>query len=288
MPFLLQRGGKNVPLEVQRWQYFLLKGKITQTGAIDAQFGAKTEEATKIFQLQHGLKTTGRLDQATLAAAEGLGYTVKPNDYYDDKIDDSYPPRPKKISSPTNASRNAALGCFIFKQLPLANRGDKDEIVTQGSCDGEIQDWRKENIVDIEIPQLQFAIGYAGVVHCHRLAAPHILDLFAHWEKLDLLHLVRTYEGAYNPRYKRGKSPSPKGHGPKRSDQVDAISNHAFGSAFDVNASDNEYGHTPVPCPQRGCTRELVNPANGLGFFWGGHFSSTSDRDGMHFEFAQF
>src|SRR5262245_44166780 len=32
MPFLLKRGGANVPLEVQRWQYFLLKNNIAQTG----------------------------------------------------------------------------------------------------------------------------------------------------------------------------------------------------------------------------------------------------------------
>ncbi len=82
MPFLLQRGGKNVPLEVQRWQYFLLKSKIPQAGLIDAQFGAKTEEATKIFQIQHALKPTGRLDAVTLQAAEELGYAVQPDNYY--------------------------------------------------------------------------------------------------------------------------------------------------------------------------------------------------------------
>jgi peptidoglycan hydrolase-like protein with peptidoglycan-binding domain len=89
MPFLLQRGGKNVPLEVQRWQYFLLKSKIPQAGLIDAQFGAKTEEATKIFQIQHALKPTGRLDAVTLQAAEELGYAVQPDNYYDDKMDDT-------------------------------------------------------------------------------------------------------------------------------------------------------------------------------------------------------
>src|SRR5712671_6527624 len=288
MPFLLQRGGRNVPLEVQRWQYFLLKNKVAQTGAIDAQFGAKNEEATKIFQVLHALKPTGRLDEATLEIVKGLGYTVQPDDYYDDKKADKYPPRPKKISSPTNEDRNAALGCFKFKQLPLANRGDKDEIVPLGSCNGKIPDWRKANIIDIDVPQLRFAVGYPGRVTCHSLVAPHILNLIAQWEKLDLLHLIRTFDGAYNPRYKRGKSPSPNGHGPKRSDQVSLLSNHAFGSAFDINADDNEYGTTPVICPQRGCTRELVKPANDLGFFWGGHFSSTSDQDGMHFEFADF
>jgi hypothetical protein len=33
MPFLLSRGGKNVPAEVQRWQYFLLKKGFTQVDA---------------------------------------------------------------------------------------------------------------------------------------------------------------------------------------------------------------------------------------------------------------
>src|SRR5260370_32732136 len=162
MPFLLQRGGKNVPLEVQRWQYFLLKNKVVQTGAIDAQFGAKTEEGTKIFQVQHSLKVTGQLDEATLGVAQGLGYTVRPNNYYDDKSDKNYPPRPDHLVSPTNADRNAALGCFKFMQLPLVHRGDKDEIVTQDSCDGKIADWRKENIIDLHVPQMKFAAGYPG------------------------------------------------------------------------------------------------------------------------------
>jgi hypothetical protein len=35
----------------------------------------------------------------------------------------------------------------------------------------------------------------------------------------------------------------------------------------------------------RGCLRELVEIANGLGFYWGGHFSGRPD--GMHFELAE-
>jgi hypothetical protein len=288
MPFLLERGGENVPLEVQRWQYFLLKNKITQVGKIDAQFGAKTEQGTKIFQLQHSLEQTGRLDQPTLTAAAALRYTVQPDDYYDDKNTDSFPPRPSGISSPSNTDRNNALGCFIFKQMPLPNRGDPDEVVTLGDCAGTTADWRHANIVDIEIPQLKFAVGFPGVLTCHHLAAQPLRALFAEWERLDLLHLIRTFDGGYNPRYKRNKSPGPEGHGPKRSADVDRLSNHAFGSAIDLNASDNPFGTLPVLCPHRGSTRELVAAANGLGFFWGGHFSQTSDKDGMHFEFAKF
>jgi hypothetical protein len=118
--------------------------------------------------------------------------------------------------------------------------------------------------------------------------APHILLLFARWEQLDLLHLLRSYDGAYNPRYKRGQSPSAGGHGIKRSSQVSELSNHAFGAAFDINEPDNSFGEEPGLCPTRGCVRELVGPANELGFFWGGHFGSVSNKDGMHFEFAKF
>jgi hypothetical protein len=171
MPFLLKRGGANVPLEVQRWQYFLLKNNVSQTGAIDAQFGAKTEEATKIFQVQRSLNVTGQLDQATLEVAQGLGYTVRPNNYYDDKLTNRYPPRPTNLSSPSNADRNAGLGCFKFKQLPRNHRGDPDEIVTLGSCDDSIADWRAENIIDIQIPQMKFVSGFSGIMRCHRLAA---------------------------------------------------------------------------------------------------------------------
>ncbi|MEO8317076.1 MAG: M15 family metallopeptidase [Bradyrhizobium sp.] len=288
MPFLLKRGGRNLPLEVQRWQYFLRKQNVTQTGAIDAQFGAKTEEATKIFQVQRSLPPTGELDQATLDVAQGLGYTVRLNNYYNDKSTSRFPPRPTDISSPSNADRNAALGCFKFKQLSLDHRADDDEIVTLGSCDNSVADWRTENIVDIQIPQLKFAVGFSGTMRCHKLAAPHILLLFARWEQLDLLHVIRNYDGAYVPRYKRGQSPGTGSHGVKRSSDVSAISNHAFGAAFDINASDNAFGTEPALCPTRGCVRELVSSANELGFFWGGHFSGVSDKDGMHFEFSKF
>ncbi len=286
MTFRLKRGGENAPLEVQRWQYFLLRQNISQVGSIDGQFGAKTEDSTKIFQLQNGLPITGELDDGTLTVAATRRYTIRSDNYYDDKKTAAYPSVPKNITSPSNADRNNALGCFIFRQLPLASRSDKDEIVPKGSCDGSVSDWRKANILDIEIPQLRFAVGYRGYFTCHKVAAPYIKALFEEWERLDLLHLIRTFDGSYNPRYKRKQSPGPQGHGDKRSNQVDELSNHAFASAFDVNASDNPYGHIPALCPERGCTRELVDAANNSGFFWGGHFKSIKSKDGMHFEYA--
>ena len=62
------------------------------------------------------------------------------------------------------------------------------------------------------------------------------------------------------------------------------LSNHAWGTAFDINAALNPRGTVPVFRGQPGSVRELVPRANDLGFYWGGHFSR---RDGMHFEVAR-
>jgi len=62
------------------------------------------------------------------------------------------------------------------------------------------------------------------------------------------------------------------------------LSNHAFGSAFDINASFNALGVEPARVGDRGCVRELVTIANDHGFYWGGHFAKRPD--GMHFEVA--
>jgi len=283
MPFLLSRGGRNISTEVQRWQYFLRKQGITQVGSIDADFGINTETATSIFQLRMGLPNTKKLDRPTLDVAETLGYKVQPNNYYQSKPAD-FPARPTSLSSPSNASRNRDFTCFKFMQLPRNRRPDDESIVQKGSCDGRVPDWVAEHIVTIQIPQLDFAKGYDGRFRCHKKAAPIFAALFAKWEAENLLHLIRSYEGCFVARYIRGSSPGPDGHGLKNSSDVSALSNHSFGSTFDINFVDNQRGNTPAAFGARGCIRELVESANSLNVFWGGHFGTP---DGMHFEIAK-
>jgi len=141
-----------------------------------------------------------------------------------------------------------------------------------------------ENIVTIQIPQLDFARGYDGRFRCHRKAAPIFAALFAKWEAENLLHLIRSYEGCFVARYIRGNSPGPDGHGLKNSSDVGTLSNHSFGSTFDINFVDNQRGNTPAAFGARSCVRELVESANSLNVFWGGHFGTP---DGMHFEIAK-
>lgn len=288
MPFLLSRGGNNVAAEVQRWQYFLLRQGIPQVGVIDGGFGMNTETATWLFQTRHGIPTTGKLDARTLDVAQTLNYTVQPDNYYSERAYAGFPARPKDLSSPDNATRNTNFQCFTFVQQAMPPRTDREAIVIKGSCDGSAADWEAAQIVTIDVPQLKFARGYSGRFRTHRKAAPLFAALFAKWEADDLLHLITTYEGCYVPRYKRGLKQKPplSGHDLKRSTDSEGgkLSNHSFGSAFDINAQDNGYDKKPAICGQRGATRELVEAANSLGIYWGGHFSV---KDGMHFEISE-
>jgi hypothetical protein len=285
MPFLLSRGGKNIPAEVQRWQYFLLRQKINQVGSIDADFGLNTEMGTKFFQVREGLNASGKADAKTLERAAELGYTIVPDDYYEKRAGLDFPRKPNNLSSPDNASRNRDFTCFKFIQRPLDQRPDTEAIVIKGSCNGQESDWAAAHIIDIEMPQLKFARGFNGRIRCHSKSAPLLTKLFAQWEKDDLLHLIISYEGCFVPRYKRKQAPpGTGGHSEKSSLEVPQLSNHSFGSAFDINFVDNQLGAVPAQVGRRGATRELVAAANGLGIYWGGHFGT---QDGMHFEIGK-
>ena len=244
-----------------------------------------TETATKFFQVQSGLTSNGKVNDQTLQNAVELGYTILPDDYYTSRAGTSFPAEPNSLESPSNASRNATFACFKFSQRPRTQRPDAEAIVIKNSCDGTLPDWTAAKIVQIPMPQLKFARGFNGTVRCHNLAAPMITKLFEAWERADLLHLIMSYEGCFVPRYKRNQAPpGTGGHGSKKSSDVSALSNNSFGSAFDINFPDNKLGEVPAFCGMRGSTRELVDAANELGFFWGGHFST---QDGMHFEISK-
>ncbi len=152
---------------------------------------------------------------------------------------------------------------------------------TSGGDEIEITDrWADENIVTVRIPQLIGVPLYypgntekcSGKVTLHRLAVPVFKRFFEAAEEHGLLPLIKTYDGAYNPRFQRGSYTS--------------LSNHAFGTAMDLNAYANGMGKTPAPMGHDGCLLPLVEVASNAGLYWGGFFSG-SRRDGMHFEVAR-
>lgn len=94
--------------------------------------------------------------------------------------------------------------------------------------------------------------------------------MWAAWGRKGLLKHILTWDGSFAARFIRCSTSS--------------LSNHAFATAFDINADENPLGAEPALPGEKGCVFELVPVAHKFGFYWGGHFSR---RDGMHFEIAK-
>lgn len=178
----------------------------------------------------------------------------------DPKADPSWPPRPAFAALANNEERQKIFGPFNFVADPQPN--NKEHIRILG-------DWVEKNIVKLEIPQLKGVKNAPKTVAFHTKGADALVKMFAAWEKAGLIGRILTWEGSFVPRFVRGSTKS--------------LSNHAFGTAFDINARWNAMGSQPALIGKEGVTRELVPIANEHGFFWGGHFTRP---DGMHFEVA--
>lgn len=242
--------GSNSP-QVKNWQYFLI-GLGNNLIVADGDFGPKTHAATVKFQEANGLVGDGIVGTKSYLAAFKAGYHLK--EAYE------YPTKPSFNPLVGNAARAKIFGNFKFKS---AGDGTEAIIVTDG--------WADKNIVRVEIPQLKGMknVPASGKIQFHRLGAEQLQSLFNDWEKADLIKNILSYEGSYVPRYVRGSRTT--------------LSNHSFGTAFDINYAWNKLGQVPALVGQKGSVREMVAIANKNGFYWGGHFSRM---DGMHFEVA--
>jgi hypothetical protein len=242
--------GSNSP-QVKRWQYFLI-GIGNNKIIADGDFGPKTHAATVNFQVSNGLVGDGVVGPKSYLAAFRAGYRLK--EAYD------YPDKPTFNPLVGNAARAKIFGNFKFKS---AGDGTEAIIVTDG--------WAEKNIQRVELPQLAGVKGapQSGKVTFHKLAAKQLQQLFKDWQAAGLLANIHTWEGSYVPRFVRGSR--------------SVLSNHAFGSAFDINYAWNKLGQVPALVGEKGSVREMVALANKNGFYWGGHFSRL---DGMHFEVA--
>ncbi|MFN8406828.1 MAG: M15 family metallopeptidase [Sphingobacteriaceae bacterium] len=183
----------------------------------------------------------------------------------------NYPERPTTIRPYNTSERLQIYGHFDYEPDPSTFNGDGIRV---------LGDWRNTNITNVSIPQLngkRFGNQTIqnGTIAFHRLGADALIRLWAAWEAAGLLDRIQTFEGGYAPRFIRGtqsRSPRP-------------LSNHAWGTAFDINAPWNTFGGEPALVGQNGSVRELVTIAGNNGFFWGGHFNGH--KDGMHFELGK-
>ncbi len=249
--------------DVKAWEYFLLGNDPSCEIVADGKFDPVTAEETKQFQTRVGFigrNVDGEVGPLTLGKAFALGF----NPLDDTSSDVSGPnwPEPDANSIPLTSDNRAKLfGTFSYVSSGTASNPEAITIT---------DNWANKNIVTIEIPQLKGikGLGLIPKVSCHKLIVPQLQRLFAAWEQEGLMHKVLTWDGCWNPRFIRGSRTT--------------LSNHAWGTAFDICAQWNRLGAQPALKFQPGSVRELVKTAERHGFFWGGHFKSR--LDGQHFE----
>jgi peptidoglycan hydrolase-like protein with peptidoglycan-binding domain len=250
---LLKLGARSA--RVGRWQQFLRGQGYPVTS--DNQFGAQTKRYTQAFQKKHRLHADGIVGGRTMGVALSLGIAGVAEVPGED-----FPPEPGDLEPHTPAARGAKFGRFEFSPAP-----------TERNPEGVTLDreWKRTNITRVELPQLvTLGLRKKPFVWVHRLIADDIVDLWQAWEDAELLCHVETWNGSFNARYIRGSTTR--------------LSNHSWGTAFDINARWNRLGTVPALVGETGSVRELVKLANKHGFYWGGHFRR---KDGMHFEAAR-
>jgi hypothetical protein len=246
---------------VRAWQMFLI-GEGFDPGEADGIFGAATDLATRAFQEKRGIEADGVVGRQTLRKALDRGFELMEEPAADD-TGSNFPPKPPFPPLVSNSQRQAIFGPFEFVPDPLPN--DKEHIRILGT-------WERDNIASVPIPQFKkTALGQRApsAIPFHKLAAKQLQGLWKDWEAAGLLDRILSYGGSFEPRFVRGS--------------MTTLSNHSFGSAFDINVAWNERGHRPALVGEKGSVRELVPIAHKWGFYWGGHFSTP---DGMHFEVA--
>jgi hypothetical protein len=121
--------------------------------------------------------------------------------------------------------------------------------------------WRDRNIRSESVPIL-------GSVTCHRKFFLQMRGALNEIQEKGLAHLIRRdeYAGCYNSRFVA----TPPGI---------RLSRHAWGVAFDINTSNNQFGQEPHQDPR------LVRIMRKWGLLWGGKWPLP---DGMHFEWTRF
>ncbi|MGH2748253.1 MAG: M15 family metallopeptidase [Actinomycetota bacterium] len=154
---------------------------------------------------------------------------------------------PPAAPQPIGTAGGGLIGTLHFKVL-------KGGFVEPDSA------WVAANIATSTVPIL-------GSVRCHRLIFDQLRAALAEIEREGLTASIRPgdYGGCYVPRF--------IDRDPRR-----PLSMHAFGLAFDINVSTNDYGTRGDLDPR------IVEVFERWGFAWGGRWSAP---DPMHFELAR-
>lgn len=251
---------KSIGSEVKQIEYFLT-GQGFYVGEVDGKFDTATMAATMAYQRSRGLKDDGIIGNLTLGKmlTEGLILLPTPDTGKSAVYPAGFPVRPAGLSPMSSAQSDLVFGKFAYVSAPVAGNAEAIRIT-----DG----WDARNITRFVIPQLQtLGLSKTGNATGNKKIVDQTIALWQAWEDAGLLKHVKSWEGMWVARFIRGSRST--------------LSNHAKGSAFDINYTGNELGKIPAAAGTSNSVRELVALAVRFGFYWGGWFSRG---DGMHFE----
>lgn len=121
----------------------------------------------------------------------------------------------------------------------------------------------EKHMVLFEVPANARIKGIPARIYCNKLMVKPLTKAFSLIISRGLCDEIRTWDGCFNIRKKRGS--------------WFILSLHSWGLAIDINAAWNKMGATPT------LSKELVACFKDAGFDWGGDWKKP---DGMHFQLA--
>lgn len=119
----------------------------------------------------------------------------------------------------------------------------------------------ERNMIVLEIPSNLQMDHMPRKIYCNRDMVQPLLDALKNIKERGLEDQIKTYDGCFNIRNKRGST---------------TWSMHAWGLAVDINATWNKMGTKGTMTP------EFVKCFTDAGFDWGGNWSTRTDP--MHFQ----
>lgn len=226
------------------------------SGPLNEHYDAEFVKVIQNYQQKNQLRADGYIGNQTWFAAYQEGMEFSANQKKE------FPLKPAFSPVVNQQAKFDLFGEILFVSSPT--KDNPENIIIRN-------DFESKNIIRVEIPQLRnISNGIYKSMRFHRKAADQLRGFFSEIEKRKMIDLLLTYGGSYNPRLIRGSKT--------------ALSNHSFGTAFDLNMQWNSLNVEPIALGEKGSVRELVPLAHEFGFYWGGHFSR---KDGMHFEIAK-
>ena len=122
---------------------------------------------------------------------------------------------------------------------------------------------KNKNIQLWDVPSMLEIGQLPDRVYCHKAMVGPLTKAFQNIVDRGLVDQIKTWDGCFNIRQKRGAS---------------SWSLHSWAVAIDINAAWNGFGAKPT------MTKALVKCFTDAGFDWGGLWTKP---DGMHFQLTQ-